>query len=123
MKRFETNYTNPTESKMLIDSGLPIDTADCAVHTASYDNSITVMHGGYTYTKWINEVYGCQEVAPYLPSWSVGRLIEILKICLTDKEALFITFELIKDSIFITRNLCQVFKEYNDVIDFSKLND
>ena len=49
--------------------------------------------------------------------------MEIAKICITDKDALTEIFELLRDCTFITRNLCQVFEEYSDVLDFSKLED
>lgn len=81
MKQLQNNFTTPEQSKRLLELGVPVDSADCAVHTANYDSSIVVMSCGYTYLKWIEEVYGCQEVAPYLPCWSVGRLIEIYNIC------------------------------------------
>ena len=57
------------------------------------------------------------------PCWSVGRLVKIIKICVTNKNELDEIFEELEMCIDETKSLVQAFKEYGDVIDFSKLED
>lgn len=121
MIKLQNDFTTPKQSKQLLQLGIPADSADCAIHTANYDNSIVVMSGGYTYSKWIKEVYGCQEVAPYLPCWSVGRLTEIIGLCaIFPPHGSTIWYHDEKD--YIKSLVCKI-EKHIEWFDFSKLEE
>lgn len=113
MKTLQNNFTTPEQSKQLLELGVPADSAD--LYYQDYGSIPMVV---WTLTQPRDLRRGILK-----PCWSIGRLMEITKICITDKDALTEIFELLRDCTFITRNLCQVFKEYSDVLDFSKLED
>lgn len=118
MKKLQNNFTTPEQSKRLLELGVPADSAD--LYFPSFekgDKSQPHLLYDMSYSKRVP--IGYEKL--YLPCWSVGRLTEITKICITDKDALTEIFELLRDCTFITRNLCLVFEEYSDVLDFSKL--
>lgn len=121
MKTLQNNFTTPEQSRRLLESGLPADSADCYI---SYNVDKEEEPNDFRMGIRQNEV----ETAPHfveheLPCWSVGRLIEILKICMTSTLDFIDIIEkvrLYEDSLQI---LVQAFSEYEDVIDFSKLDD
>ena len=75
MKQLQNNYTTPEQSKRLLKLGVPADSADCCLRRILTD-------GGYCET-WRVDIFDFigQIHDDYLPCWSVGRLIEIIKIC------------------------------------------
>lgn len=121
MKTLQNDYTTPEQSKRLLELGVPADSANYAYMCYEIGDMCRVFinHPYTIYSENVKRLLGRRT----LPCWSVGRLIEITKICITDKDALTEIFELLRDCTFITRNLCQVFEEYSDVLDFSKLED
>lgn len=71
MKTLQNNYTTPEQSKRLLELGVPADSADCRYELANHDGGICQVFcvlGGVIHS---NDI----------PCWSVGRLIEICKIC------------------------------------------
>lgn len=77
------------QSKRLLELGVPVDSADCYLlrtHTQGDTFIIEVLH---------DELYSKKDkftnLLEYLPCWSVGRLIEINRICSTlpDEEWMF----------------------------------
>lgn len=116
--KLQNNFTTPEQSKRLLELGLPADSADMR-YTRIKGNQD--WHKPYMITTRC-KFHGarCMEA---LPCWSVGRLIEILKLCVTNKselEEIFIELQMCIDN---TEILVQTFKEYSEVIDFSKLED
>ena len=86
MKTLQRNFTTPEQSKRLLELGVPADSADC-YYTWKLDHTakINVLD---------NEIYS--ELLDHIsqitvPCWSVGRLIEIHRICSTlpDEEYMF----------------------------------
>lgn len=112
---------------MLLELGVPADSAN-------------MLWDGYidSTQRWVLDPYPRYLEYPYsveiesgsdlyishvLPCWSVGRLIKILKICITDKNELREIFNELEMCIDETAILVQTFKEFSDVIDFSKLEE
>lgn len=75
IKKLQNNFTTPEQSKRLLELGVPADSANCY-----YTNRrATIWVGNATdRIDWGAKVGG---VPFYTPCWSVGRLIEIIKIC------------------------------------------
>ena len=130
MKKLQNHFTTPEQSKRLLEWGLPKDSADVPM--------IVFKDGTYIYKGILKDKtlsdYQAEDDAfqdeqdypnyvHYYPCWSVGRLIDILKICVTDKKELHEIFEELEMCIDETKTLVQTFKEYSDVIDFSKLEE
>lgn len=79
MKTLQNNFTTPEQSKRLLELGVPADSADCYLlrtHTKGDTFIVEVLH---------DELYSGHDkftdLLEYLPCWSVGRLIEIARIC------------------------------------------
>lgn len=85
MKKLQYNFTTPEQSKMLLDLGLPAWTADCDYYEEGY-----IPKDAYPNVVPPEEHYrdmSCQRgFSEYinLPSWSIGRLMEIYSICIKD---------------------------------------
>lgn len=129
MKTLQNNFTTPEQSKRLLKLGVPADSAD-GYYTnftdgcyAKYPNYIC-----YRDIKWWD--------ADVTPSWSVGRLMEIISRCYNWRESCDINFtggclgiprytytdNYIGGAInFIIKEIENVVKTNN--IDFSKLEE
>lgn len=71
MKKLKNNFTTLEQSKMLLVLGVPANSADCRYELAIHDGGIGQVFcvlGGVIHS---NDI----------PCWSVGRLMEIIKIC------------------------------------------
>lgn len=82
MKTLQSNFTTPEQSKRLLELGVPADSADCymLVYAPEYEGiprPFFLFPKTYEYIKDFNARYGDKT----MPCWSVGRLIEIIKIC------------------------------------------
>lgn len=129
MKKLQNNFTTPEQSKRLLELGVPADSADML-----WDGSINANEG------WIFEDFPfyCENPFSYyqllyretdavniLPCWSVGRLIEIAKICSKSRYALRGLF-LFLDECEADECMSQVmdyFEICNYQFDFSKLEE
>lgn len=126
MIQFQKGFTTIEQSKKLLELGLPADSADCY-----YTNSIPhseredyyflhiLPHGSISTISSLSEI-AKEEGGFVIPCWSVGRLIKIFKICVTNRYEIFEELEMCIDE---TTVLTQAFKEYSEVIDFSKLEE
>lgn len=119
MKTLQNNFTTAEQSKQLLELGLPADSADCLLDNGwleiDKDDVPLVIDKRNKFTD-----YDQQE---YTPCWSVGRLIEVLKVCIIDKFELEEIFEYLKDCVDTVNILLQIYKEWKDFIDFSKLEE
>lgn len=75
IKKLQNNFTTPEQSKRLLELGVPADSADMYYHLANHqyfvrDEYHIKQHDFFEFYKNI-----------FYPCWSVGRLIEIIKIC------------------------------------------
>ena len=124
MKTLQSNYTTPEQSKILLELGLPADSADML-----WDGTIDANEG------WIFEdfpiysdkpfsyyqlLYRQEDTVHILPCWSVGRLIEINNMCYTS---------LVEQEYYIKMKDCNIdymvnlFKLAINIMDFSKLEE
>lgn len=80
MKKLQNDFTTPEQSKILLELGLPADSADCFyLKVKPVEDYVYVLTDNRTYTEQaaISEF----KYTDFLPCWSVGRLIEIFDIC------------------------------------------
>ena len=117
MKNLQNNFTTPEQSKRLLEFGVPADSADFY-----YDkDEVEIDELIHPYILPFNRKFSNYNDMFYLPCWSVGRLMEICKICVTDKNELCEIFDELEMCVDETTILVQTFKEFRDVIDISKL--
>lgn len=70
MKKLNDNFTTPKQSRRLLELGLPAWTADFFYPTKKSDMPIVIV-----------DIKVGFHLKYAIPCWSVGRLIEIMKIC------------------------------------------
>ena len=120
MKKLQSNFTTPEQSKKLLKLGVPADSADM-FWSPTYLNG---KKDGYLSDPVVINEYDIQHGINWrktdaFPCWSVGRLVEIYELC---------TPYLVKDFEFTgtyIERLCKAFlfsKEMNE-LDFSKLEE
>lgn len=111
MIKLQNNFTTPEQSKRLLELGVPVDSADMYYkHTmlAPYIFIDGVLFSEYT------------KVEDIEPCWSVGRLIEILRICQKDELGyLSINIKMLVDKSLVERCIYDLAK--TDRFDFTKL--
>lgn len=147
MTNLQNNFTTPEQSKRLFEFGVPADSADLQIPYIEYydlspsDNEKIVQcyeylapifwdkteHGLLPKDKvvWEREFTGEKydgHTTEYIPCWSVGRLMEICKICEPNKD-----YEQLCEELQYSQNYCVVIISHIianlQVIDFSKLED
>ena len=123
--KFQKQFTTAEQSEKLVDYGLPINSADCRIDLES--SYVSVLRN----TTFIEEYSDDVELAKMhlidfpkcAPCWSLGRLIEILKTCVTNKEELDEIFDEIEYGPNELKSVVQIFYEYREVIDLTKLEE
>ena len=147
MKNLQNNFTTPEQSKRLLELGVPEDSADLQIPYIEYydlspsDNEKIVQYYEYLApifwnetehgllpkdkVMWEREFAGEKydgHTTEYIPCWSVGRLIEICKICEPKNE-----YEQLCEELQYSQNYCVVIISHIianlPIIDFSKLED
>ena len=86
MKKLQSNFTTPEQSKRLLELGVPVDSADLYFYkttsTIFIDGSIPkyLINKGATYSVLLDAKKRVlrEDTFTMLPCWSVGRLIEII---------------------------------------------
>lgn len=114
MKKLQNNFTTPEQSKRLLELGVPADSADC--YTAKNGvgiRTIGVLQEKYTSFARRTILYGVH------PCWSVGRLIEIYKLC-TGSISVHITYY--TDQMEEILSMIKIAVARED-LDFSKLEE
>lgn len=113
MKKLQSNYTTPEQSKRLLELGVPANSADCYYDQYQILNFRTELDYGYDFFE-LN--------FRFIPCWSVGRLIEIMNICAKPKEQATMVEEMLycKDLVELLVYMIEANKQ---VIDFSKLEE
>ena len=111
MKNLKNNFTTPEQSNRLLELGVPADSADC--YYSQTCRTIVIVDEQIYKKKFY-------EVIP--PIWSVGRLMEICKICEPKKD-----YEQLCEELQYSQNYCVVIISHIianlPIIDFSKLED
>ena len=110
MKKLQSNFTTPEQSKRLLELGVPADSADMR-YVTKFDIAPCVNIGFFGTNYDIST-----------PCWSVGRLIEIIKICSKPKEQTTMSEELLycRDLVGM---LVFILEGNRSVMDFSKLEE
>ena len=116
MKTLQSNFTNPEQSKRLLELGVPVDSADCYLVRFGIDEcwEVKVLLNNVRYSEIAisNQEY-C------LPCWSVGRLIEIFDL-VGENASKCISTNKTESRI---NNLVRLYEENITLLDFSKLED
>lgn len=115
--KLQSNFTTPEQSKLLLELGVPADSADCyntIKHTGKIPADATYKDV-WQMSTWRDE--NGNHIEMY-PSWSVGRLMEIFAICF-DPD--FIHFDTYADGINFLKQMIDKFETYAKIMDFSKL--
>ena len=122
MVQLQNNYTSPEQSKRLMKLGLVIDSADCYYHKAAQDKELyRIYHcGNETYSKQVETAFRYEISPEMLPCWSVGRLMEIIRICNLTAEKPWVYIERDNIHAMITAITDGV---NNRMLDFSKLEE
>ena len=118
MKKLQNNFTTYEQSKRLLELGVPADSADFY-----YDkDEVEIDEITHPYILPFNRKFSNYNDIFYLPCWSVGRLMEICKICEPKKE-----YEQLCEELQYSKNYCVVIISHIianlPIIDFSKLDD
>ena len=118
MTRLQNNFTTPEQSKRLLELGVPADTSDCY-----YDkDEVEIDEITQPYILPFNRKFSNYNDMFYLQCWSVGRLMEICKICDPKKD-----YEQLCEELQYSKNYCVVIISHIisnlQIIDFSKLDD
>lgn len=84
MKKLQNNFTTPEQSKRLLELGVPADSADLYT-SLGFENLIWVRN---TKNELSEDFFDAliNGKSAHIPIWSVGRLIEISRICTTLPE-------------------------------------
>lgn len=115
MSELKKDYTTPEQSKRLLELGIPIESANIV-----YYHTPDSLHDPYLITE--KRQIENLKAGKGLPCWSVGRLIEIIKICSKPKEKPIMSEELLycRDLVGM---LVFILEGNRSVIDFSKLGE
>ena len=118
MEKLKNNFTTQEQSLIMLDLGAPVKSADCyyMIINGKIDNQLEVIHDLDAFLD-SNEY-----LKDYFPCWSVGRLMEICKICEPKKD-----YEQLCEELQYSQNYCVVIISHIianlPIIDFSKLED
>lgn len=122
MKKLQCNFTTPEQSKRLLELGVPKDSADCYINLRNnYPYGILAEDESYSDYKFA----GYMNDSKVLPCWSVGRLIEIAKICSKSRYALRGLFSFLEEceADECMFQVMDYFEICNYQFDFSKLEE
>lgn len=120
MKTLQKNFTTPEQSKRLLELGVPADSADF------YYEERASLSGKWEYKLHIGECVAIKHnLFSYrngyvVPCWSVGRLMEIIRICNLTAEKPWVYIEQDNIHAMITAITDGV---NNRMLDFSKLKE
>lgn len=119
MKTLQNNFTTPEQLKRLLELGVPADSADCAYRlgTNEFIEMLLLVPKDTTYTAFADSIrvlrYRC------LPCWSVGRLIDIARICLKENRfRVFTALMVWEDQV---EQAIRLYTAFDKEFDFSKL--
>lgn len=122
IKKLQNNFTTPEQSKRLLELGVPADSADC--YTTTNNGRAVVLN--LLFSEFMKNVVagGFNNPDAYLPCWSVGRLMEVCKIC----GSYELTKEIYRRTLMYLNTIdgciCEMSHEINiGNLDLSKLED
>ena len=118
MSKLQNNFTTPEQSKRLLELGVPADSADCFW----FDERDIMFLKDELYSdeakdgEWVR-------ATDYTPCWSVGRLIEIMKICNHPDDVDEVFCELAYSQKNLVELIVRLMEENKEITDFSKLEE
>ena len=112
MKKLQSNFTTPEQSKRLIELGVPVNSADMGIIYDILNFGIEILV--VPYDKWCK---GYESIS--MPCWSVGRLIEIYKI-VGEEAGQCISCSTNQSQV---ESLVQLYEENIEFLEFSKLEE
>lgn len=121
MSKLQNDFTTQEQSKRLLELGLPADSANLfysKFECETFENRPTLC-----YDKKYSDVvpYGYEN--DYFPCWSVGRLIEIMKICNHPDDVDQVFCELAYSKKNLVELIIRLMEENKEITDFSKLEE
>lgn len=124
MKKLQNNYTTPEQSKRLLELGVPADSADMYIECYWCDGH----NGMWRYKIGSHEIFRDRKqigegVGAIRPCWSVGRLIEIMKICNHPDDVDEVFCELAYSKKNLVELIVRLMEENKVITDFSKLEE
>lgn len=134
IKKLQNDYTTPEQSKRLLELGVPADSANYCYYVKDKCAPVEIIppgnrntpHTFSTYTKGYNDVFYPENPSLFewdnvdvLPSWSVGRLIEIYVIA-RGVDTSYLPIERGEDMV---KYLVRLYEEKVKDLDFSRLED
>ena len=126
MKKLQSNYTTPEQSKRLLELGVPEWTANCVLRHYNWaDDNLDERNWELPCIVWDAtdlDRFIDDEYDKVLPCWSVGRLMEIYALCCpTDIDA---DIWLADSDTYLNSMIAKFESAFEDsVLDFSKLEE
>jgi hypothetical protein len=125
MKKLQNNFTTPEQSKRLLELGVPEWTADLYFYEEGCVNNDDEPSGVIPYDEVYDDNSREAMFSSYveLPCWSVGRLIEIMKICNHPDDVDEVFCELAYSKKNLVELIVRLMEENKEITDFSKLEE
>lgn len=121
MKTLKNSFTTPNQSKRLLELGVPADSADCFyLKVNPVEDYIYVLTDNRTYTE--QAAVSEYKYSDFIPCWSVGRIIEIMKICSIPVTTWYIRIDSKQPVLEFLLNELEISVIERD-IDFSRLEE
>ena len=119
MKKLQCNFTTTKQCKRLLELGVPAWTADCYSTRFGIDEDweVKILNNVKYPEISINNQEYC------LPCWSVGRLIEIMKICNHPDDVDQVFCELAYSKKNLVELIVRLMEENKEITDFLKLEE
>lgn len=123
MKKLQSNFTTPEQSKRLLELGVPAWTADLYFYEEGCISNNDVPSGVIPYDEVYEDNSKETMFSSYveLPCWSVGRLIEVMKICNHPDDVDQVFCELAYSKKNLIELIVKLMEENKEITDFSKL--
>lgn len=122
MKKLQNNFTTVEQSKRLLELGVPADSADMCYPVLPCNDGSTIQTTEMVIAFVDSEI---KTKDTCIPCWSVGRLIEIAKICSESRYALRGLFLFLEDceADECMSQVMDYFETCNYQFDFSRLEE
>mgnify|MGYP003504724126 CR=1 FL=1 len=118
MKKLQSNFTTPEQSKRLLELGVPADSADC-YYLREHNDKVYLFQNQKESDNCISKIRLRIGLGHAMPCWSVGRLIEIYEIVGEHAGQCASTTK----STSRIESLVQLYEENATLLDFSKLEE
>lgn len=118
MGKLQNNFTTPKQSKLLLQLGVPAESADCIFTRFSRDEKWK--------RRFIEDIVSTQlfcNLDFYLPCWSVGRLMEIFDKCKTERTDCYRDWAEYTACGNYVQYIISAFSRWDGTFDFSKLEE